>query len=346
MKKNILYLLNHKTLSDFDLPILQNKNWGIYLPKKYQSLDITQSINLNNLSLYDKYLNDISDDDKLFLDNIDFFNSSNYSIKLMDILNKNFKIIFLTLLTDSTVHNFMVNNFKGKIYYRLFGRESNYNYYSCFNNKSITQNNPNFIFSYQEIIDFEFKLSNFFINKSYYVPLGLPNFIFSKYENTYNPIINKCVFVCSKINICSYYTAIYNNLNQQLSEFEFTILGKNNEKINDPRIKNNLNDDEYYLTMSQHYAMYYHGIEPRHLHYHPLEAIVIGIPIIFHQESLLTTSYLCDSPGKCISYLEVKEKLNKLKNNDIIFKNSIISYQNNIKNKLKIENNLNIYDFL
>ena len=95
-----------------------------------------------------------------------------------------------------------------------------------------------------------------------------------------------------------------------MNDLDFTILGKDN-KIEDKRIRNNLLDAEFYDEIASHVGLYYHSKEERHLHYHPLEAIIIGTPIIFHDKSLLATAYLENSPGKCSSYEEVNVLLMK-----------------------------------
>lgn len=355
MKNNILYLLNHKTLTDFEVPILINKNFGVYIPKIYDSLDSGNSIAFNSIYSYDYSLKNISEDDNNFINQIDFSNQDhiNDNKKLMDIINYNFKIIFISLLNYDLI-TYLSENFNGLIYLRFFGLDSDKSYYNLLKNLNIIPEklykNVKYIFSYQEIIDFEKNKDNFFNDEnSYYIPLGVPNSIFDNYENTYNNHTDKFVFVCSKINKCGYYTGIYNNFNNLIDKnnFDFIILGKNNEKIQDidNRIFNNLSDKEYYLHMAKSKAMYYHSKEQRHLHYHPLEAIIIGLPIIFHSENLLS-SYLTNSPGKCYTDNEVIEKLNRIKNNDLEFINSIIEYQNLIKNKFKIEKNLNIFDNL
>ena len=89
--------------------------------------------------------------------------------------------------------------------------------------------------------------------------------------------------------------------------------------------------------------MYYHGIEPRHLHYHPIEGIFMGIPIIFHKESLLS-KYLKNSPGMCNSINEAKEKINKILNDDKIFIEEIIIEQNKVLEQFTIKYNLNIFN--
>lgn len=92
--------------------------------------------------------------------------------------------------------------------------------------------------------------------------------------------------------------------------------------------------------------MYYHGQEPRHLHYHPLEAMVIGLPVIFHTGSLLATAYLPQSPGICGSYGEINAKLKRLEEGDHQLRDAIIAYQDTIVDKLRVSNNMSIFDRL
>jgi hypothetical protein len=210
--------------------------------------------------------------------------------------------------------------------------------------QNINLNNKiKFLFSYPEIYEFEKSFDNFFNdNNSYIVKLGLSNNIINKIINTYSPINNKICFINSKINNCSYYTNIYNDFINNFKEYDYLLLGKNNN-INNINILNNLNDDEYYKKIAECKLMYYHGKEPRHLHYHPLEGIIIGIPVIFHKESLLS-SYLSNSLGKCNDIIEIKNKINRILNNDVDFIKNIIDEQNKIIPVLTIKYNMNIFD--
>jgi len=54
---NIFYLLNHKTLTDFEVPILTNSGFRCYIPKKYNSLSPVNSINYNTAHYYDNFIN-------------------------------------------------------------------------------------------------------------------------------------------------------------------------------------------------------------------------------------------------------------------------------------------------
>ena len=69
---NILYLLSHKTLTDFEIPIMRNKGYYCYIPKKFNSLSPVNSINYTTPFECDKFL-DISQCDINELNKIDFF---------------------------------------------------------------------------------------------------------------------------------------------------------------------------------------------------------------------------------------------------------------------------------
>ena len=337
---NILYLINHKTLTDFEIPLLLNKGYGVLINKKYDSLSVNDSLNNEqNNFFYDNFLKLEPYEIKLF-NEINWFNNNIIlSEEILEILNNKFKIIFITLLTNGSLLKQLKLNFKGKIYYRFFGREKTLKYDSLINKHPFTDN-IGYIFSYNEILEFE---KDFFSAKnSHFIPLGLSNVFVSKYLNTWKYEDNKICFVCSKIGKCNYYTDIYKTFINNFNMYEYKILGKNN-KIIDNNIFNGLDDNEYYSEIKKSKLMYYHGIEPRHLHYHPLEAIIIGIPIIFHRKSLLSI-YLNESPGKASSIEEAKNKIEKILNNDLEFINEIINVQNKSMKLLLQINNQNIFD--
>jgi hypothetical protein len=353
MKKNIFNLLNHKTLTDFDAPILIQKGFGVFFPKIYSTVDtVLCSIKQCFLDKYD-YSLDISSNVLHTLNNIDFFCDTAFENKdNIDLLNNNFQIIFSPLLEKNKLEQ-LLSKFKGTIYLRFFGNTEEYSYYTNYlkGHDNLFSNKLKFVFAFKEIFDFEQSKHSFFnSSNSLYIPCGIPDDFFNRYQNTYNKnntINKKFVFVCSRINSCSYYTPVYNNFKNLLHDFPFIILGKKNENAvhMDERIKNNLSDDDYFKEMSQCIAMYYHGKEPRHLHYHPVEAVIIGMPVIFHDESIFS-SFFKDSPGKCHSDADVIEKMNRLNNDDICFRDSIIEYQNKCIDFFKVKNNLHIFDFI
>jgi len=354
----ILYLLNHKTLTDFEVPILLKDGHEVYLSKNFGSLSSGEnSINHSTSRFYDNFLS-IHVTTLGILDNIDFY-SDHYELTKpeLEVINNHFDIIFLTSLTSEKMLNQLSKSFSGDIFFRFFGLSGEASYKNLLKNifPSTDFSRFKYIFSYQEIIDFETSRSENldFFNKdnSFFVPLGLSNSFVCNYLETYRPSNLRMCFVNSRIDDGpgSYYRNIYIDFLNKFSDIPFVVLGKNNTCVQEkPYILNNLNDNEFYGEFKNSLFMHYHSKEERHLHYHPLEALIIGLPVIFYSQSLLK-SILPQSPGMCSSDNEMIQKSNLIlsrsaEGNELI--NSIITYQNQNMDKLFIGNNLDIFSIL
>lgn len=340
---NILYLFAHKTLTDFEVPIIISRGYGVFMPKKKTSLNKCDSV-YDDPCKYDDSLQNISVNDLHMLNDIDWYNNNTIlTRRMIDLLNRNFNYIFITLLTSGKLLTQLITQFKGLIYYRFFGLASTYSYKPMVINYASP--NVKYLFSYHEIYTYEKSLSSFFnSNNSHVIPLGCPDNFIKTHENMHKGTNNKICFVCSKINQCPYYTNIYHTFMKNIgTKYEYVLLGKNNETLTDDNKFNNLSDDAYFNKMSECKLMYYHSTEPRHLHYHPIEALIIGLPVLFHKESLLN-SFLMNSPGKCNDINEVHAKIDRILNNDIAFVNKIKKEQQNHIYKFEKSYNMNAFD--
>jgi hypothetical protein len=340
---NLLYLFAHKTLTEFEVPIITSRGYGVFIPKKKTSLNKLDSI-YDDIYKYDDSLQNISVNDLARLNDIDWYNNDTILTRQMiDLLNVSFRYIFITLLTSGKLLTQLIKYFKGLIYYRFFGLASTYSYRDMVLNYAFP--NVKYIFGYNEIYTYEQSLSSFFNAKNSIVtPLGCPDHFINTHENTHKGTINKICFVCSKINQCPYYTNVYNEFVKNIgAKYEYILLGKNNETLTDENKFNNLSDDAYFNKMSECKLMYYHSTEPRHLHYHPIEALIIGLPVLFHKESLLN-GFLMNSPGKCNDINEVHDKINRILNNDVEFIHEIVTEQKKVIYKFKITYNMNAFD--
>jgi hypothetical protein len=76
--------------------------------------------------------------------------------------------------------------------------------------------------------------------------------------------------------------------------------------------------------------MFYHSQEERHLHYHPLEAVVAGMPLIFMAGGLLEKCGGSDQPGMCRTYEEAREKIARLQRGDTKFCEAVRESQRKI----------------
>ena len=58
--------------------------------------------------------------------------------------------------------------------------------------------------------------------------------------------------------------------------------------------------------------MFYHSRLPRHIHYHPLEAICYGMPVVYMQQGMLGQLTDRKLPGACDTLQEARQKVDRL----------------------------------
>jgi len=90
----------------------------------------------------------------------------------------------------------------------------------------------------------------------------------------------------SRIQTVNYYKQVYTAYVKKYGSLPLMILGKN-KKSSDPRIVGNLNHKAYYDKMASARVVLYQTDNPYHLHYHPIEALAMGVPTLYHQNSML-----------------------------------------------------------
>jgi len=85
-----------------------------------------------------------------------------------------------------------------------------------------------------------------------------------------------------------YYRKIYDRYVNDHGHLPLKILGGNSPgggEITDPRIIGRLANDDYFATAARARISIYHGTSPYHVHYHPIEFMTLGVPVLFHRES-------------------------------------------------------------
>jgi len=87
-----------------------------------------------------------------------------------------------------------------------------------------------------------------------------------------------------------YYREIYADYVKNYGDLPVKILGGNEQQggdLRDPRIVGRLDDDGYHRRIASARISIYHGTSPYHLHYHPLEYMSLGIPVLFNANSAI-----------------------------------------------------------
>jgi hypothetical protein len=109
-------------------------------------------------------------------------------------------------------------------------------------------------------------------------------------EDRWSPVRSEpyVVETIPRIEKQAYYMEIYKKYRNDHGQLPLKILGGNSARgaeLNDPAILGFLDDATYYRTAANARVSIYHGRSPFHVHYHPIEFMALGVPVLFHSSS-------------------------------------------------------------
>jgi len=300
--ESCLWLINHDALSKWELPLLKNAGFkAIYTPQNYPESPAYSSGSVTNL---------IGDWTKFKERELDILQSQNWytSIdkKASSIINSNFSLAFIT--ADPTQVITTLRSFDGIVVIRLFGLDSNRTYselyklhFTPFELAFLISNLHRIFFAagYRELLIGE---EGWLVAKSVFLPIGIPNQEDSQWEG-----VNREAFaVVPRIEPNSYYAESLRNHQRMVHKKSIRIGGRQHLIHSDHRILGTLDKKDFRLQMINSRCMVYASKEKRHVHYHPLEAMQMGMPVVYFKNSLLDTILGTQKEGVVSTYLGAK----------------------------------------
>jgi len=329
--KRILWLINHRTMIEFEPDLLESLGFEVYIPKlfpstlEFRSLKITYD--------YDSKLT-IPQDVLELLNNFNFY-STKITPGIRNIMNTFFSVVIVN--TPHFIFSQIIRNFNGIIILRAVGRlglEKDLSYGHVY--ESILGSSfPDAIKSlghrfYFGIITRGIELiePDYFRERSLYLPTGLPErFILS--GDSWNGNDPRLLLYCPLINKIDYFSHVYKQFNKDFKGIPHLITGLQiADNINDPAVIGVLKREEFDQLLSNIRVMYYHSQEPRHHFDHPLEAIALGMPVIFMKSGNFGHIHTgIDQPGECSNVAEARKKIKRLLSGDMEFAEEIRSQQ-------------------
>lgn len=331
-KKRVMWLLNHTTAREFEIPMLKALGYQeIFLPKVipddpyFRSASVTYNED-KNLSIPKPLLEK--------LNTINWYKDKIDSTTWNEI-NEYFDIIFFIVLDFYCLEQFLLN-FKGVLIWRTYGLAADASY-----SKQLTQSgsiklirlieeNKNFFFgqAYENLSEIE---ENYLKNKSVFLPLGLPA---KEGSENYKGGSGKLLFVLPDIITTPGFEKIYAEFNKAFEGIPKWIGGSQIIKHSGKEVLGYLSNDEYERVMTTSDVMFYHSRFPRHLHFHPLEAVRNGMPLVFLSGGMLDKLGGINLPGRAKDYKEARKKVELIINGDFSFKNEVIRTQKILLDKL------------
>lgn len=300
-----LWLMNHRTLRAFEVPMLVDMGFEVFCPKMFPydegnlSADVTFEYD-KTLSIPQEVLDKINE--------VDFYKGVPKNI--LDVINEYFDIAFIGFFPKQL--KMLVEGFSGVIVMQPFGLSNGLTYTRIISDElgvnfldKIEDMGERFIFgqSYENIAEIECRILK---NRSMYLPLGLKDaYVKDEWEGGDNRIL----FVCPRINTSPYFRNIYTTFKKDFEGFDYLIGGAQPIQVrDDKKVAGFIPNEQYTYNMKHLAVMFYHSQEERHVHYHPFEAVKNGMPLIFMSGGILDIMGGKKLPGRCETIKEARKK--------------------------------------
>ena len=324
--RNVLWLNNHMTACQFECDLLRGLGYNVFTPKyfpsKHRSFATTYA--------YDEGL-PLSRQELELLNQHDFY-SENWPMAVLAVINRHFGTAIVACFTELIYET--VSGFTGRILLRSYGPFDETATVWRFLQDSLApgirrklaQVGDRFWFSeaYPNLADPEHE---FLKSRRVNHPTGISTLIQAQ-RNTYRRAVEKVLIVLPDIAAGDRQSAgAYPQVRRYFSAIPKVIAGKQGTPIDDPDVAGLIPWAEYEALLCGSAAMFYHNVNPRHLHYHPVEAACFGMPVIFMGRGMLGVLGSAQSPGACRTYEEAAIKLSRILAGDRSFTAAVIESQ-------------------
>lgn len=310
--RRVMWLLNHGAARRFEIPMLKRVGYPeIYLPKIFPD-----DVGFRSASV------DYAEDSNLTID-ADLLNEMNtinwhlpVSRDLWKRVSRHFDIAFFTGYDARAVES-LLDNFEGAALWRAYGLsvDVSYTYLAGLGQnieRLILQSRQKFWLAeaYQDLRSIE---AEFLARRAIHLPLGLavPDVV-DRWEGSDKRIM----FVCPDIVFNPYYRKVYEDFKANFGDLPHVIGGAQPLKFHDPHVLGFVSAQEHQRNMRSLRAMFYHSQEPRHVHFHPFEAVQAGMPLVFMAGGLLDRLGGRDLPGRADSIADAHDMLKRLLDGD------------------------------
>lgn len=309
--KRVLWLLNHTTLRQFEVPILQSLGYEVFVPKNfpYDEGNLSASIDYS----LDAQLS-IPPSDLEQLNGHNFYGE--LTPRVREIINTHFDIAFFAFFPEQFAA--LVHGFRGTLILRAFGL-SNLSYSELtartlgrFFPSKIERIERRFWFAqaYSHLVEAE---KGVFRRKAITLPLGLAD---TSSRDGWTGSDARILFVCPRIGSSPYYANVYERFKKDFGDLPHVVGGAQPVPVANVPVTGFLSRDLYDAMLRNARVMYYHSQEDRHLHYHPFEAVRAGIPLLFMANGMLDRLGGIDLPGRCNTVQEARQKIERVLSND------------------------------
>lgn len=312
--QRLLWIVNHNTLMEAEIPVFEALGWRAFIPKvvKVNDPDYRSAMTTHD---FDGALG-LSPGELDVLNAQDFYDQQ-WSPELARVINDRFDVIVSTFSVYLTPLVEAVEKFQGLVVGRAFGREVPFTYSDFLVGeqgerlaRGIETVGARFVFAqgYRSIGEAEGPLLS---ERAVTVTVPIPQRVLAQ-ADSWRGDGSSALFLCPDIGGSPYYGAIYRTIKGEFGTLPHQIFGRQSVPIDDSAVLPYLTDDELFSLYSQAPVFVYPSSEPRHVHYSPVEAIVVGTPTLYLRGALLDSIAGRRLPGACNDLSEMRAKAEAL----------------------------------
>ncbi|WP_034399603.1 glycosyltransferase [Delftia acidovorans] len=309
-----MWLLNHTSARKFEIPMLKQAGIDeIFLPKIVPSSFMYRSASVDYSE--DKNLS-IPEEDLKKLNEFDWYEG--ITPEAIELANKYFQMAFF--IATPAMTTMLARYFKGAIILRAYGLDRDNTYHNVMSHvtdgdseKLIKSMGNRFWFGqvFQNLAEVE---PWYIKNRRLFLPLGTFKQI---EEGKWRGSDKTIFFVCPDIQLNEYYKKTYEDFKTTFRNLPYKIGGiQPMMPPMDANVLGFVSREQHERNMREMRVMYYHSTEPRHLHYHPVEAIQAGMPLVYMGGGVLDDMAGEILPGRCETPKDARQKITKVLNDD------------------------------
>ena len=325
--RRIFWLGMHKILVQTELKRLRELGYEVFNPP-YLSNIADQSANLNWDSTQETTLpRDVFD--KLATTNF-FYEKVDESVQ--GILNEYFGSVVVTI--NPMWLETILDGYVGRVIYRVYGQSHSLSVEV--RNRGLTPKivgNNQFVLMPHAVEALGDEESWLRANEDI-VPYCLTDDIFG-YQDTWDvsSVVHGCVGLTCPNIANPYYRAHYDHLKAFYKRDYFRIYGVQLSEVDDPAVVGTLPRHVLIDEFTKMAAYIYTYDDPRVCYLPPIEAMIVGVPVVFVKGSLLDKYFHSDTPARCDSPEGAMLLTDRIKRGDIALVNEIKKHQGAVRKR-------------
>ncbi|MGD9713065.1 MAG: glycosyltransferase [Thermomicrobiales bacterium] len=323
----LLWIVNHKTLMDAEVPIFERLGFSVFIPKLVPDDPGYRSARIEFRYDHDLQLPAAA----LSVLNRHEFYTASWSPTLTLIINRYFDGLITSVSGFSVPVYEAIRKFQGLIVARVFGREDPARYTTFFDDAQLDAVNDmrsRFVFGqgFGNLAQIE---DGRLAARAKTLPLAVPPLVWDR-AGTWKGTQATVLLLCPNIRDSPYYARVYEGIKAEFGRFPHVIMGRQNIRPADPAVLPYMTDGELLDLYSRVAAFAYPSLEPRHVHYSPVEAMIVGCPVLYMKGGMLDFLAGNPLPGMCRTMDEMQDKIARLLESDVELRDAIIASQQSI----------------